>query len=133
MSYTRTTTVDGDFESVVESTVDALADEGFGVLADIDVQATFESKLDVEFRNYRILGACNPPLAHEGVSTDIELGALLPCNVVVYENDEGEVTVAVVDPGTLVGVADDPALDDIASQVDERFDRVLDVVGGMTD
>jgi uncharacterized protein (DUF302 family) len=128
MDYTMQTRVDGEFDAVVERTIDALEDEGFGVLCDIDVRATFAEKLDEEFRDYRILGACNPKLAYEGLEDEIELGALLPCNVVVYETDGGEVAVSAVDPERLVGIADNSDLDRIAEEVAERFERVLDAV-----
>ncbi len=121
-------TVDAEFDRAVETTVDALGDEGFGVLCDIDVRATFEEKLDREFRQYRILGACNPALAHEGLTEEPGLGTLLPCNVVVYETDDGEVVVSAVDPRELVGIADNEALDSIATEVHDRFERVLTVV-----
>jgi uncharacterized protein (DUF302 family) len=121
-------TVDAEFDRAVETTMDALGDEGFGVLCDIDVRATFEEKLDREFRQYRILGACNPALAHEGLTEEPGLGTLLPCNVVVYETDDGEVVVSAVDPRELVGVAGNPALDSIATEVHDRFERVLTVV-----
>ncbi|WP_158237343.1 DUF302 domain-containing protein [Halegenticoccus soli] len=116
--------MDEDFDEVVEATIGALEGQGFGVLCDIDVRATLKEKLDEEFRRYRILGACNPQLAHEGLTEEIELGALLPCNLVVYESDDG-VVVSAVDPAELVGVADNPALDSIADEVHERFERVL--------
>jgi uncharacterized protein (DUF302 family) len=125
MVYTIDETVDGEFGSVVEETVDALEAEGFGVLCDIDVQATFAKKLDAEFRRYRILGACNPALAKQGLELDVRLGALLPCNVVVYETDDGEVGVSAVDPETLLSVVDDPELDEIGAEVRERFERVV--------
>lgn len=125
MEYTRETVVSGDFDDVVDATVTALEDEGFGVLSDVDVRATFAQKLDEEFRQYRILGACNPPLAHEGLTDDIKLGTLLPCNVVVYEGDDGDVVVSAVDARQLVGIADSEALDAIAAEVDDRFERVL--------
>lgn len=128
MKYTIQTSVPGDFDQVVETTIDALKDEGFGVLCDINVQATLEEKLGVEFRQYRILGACNPALAHEGLNEEIELGALLPCNVIVYETDDGEVKVSAVDPQQLVGIADNDALDSIATEVHDRFERVLSTV-----
>lgn len=118
--------VDGDFDEAVERTVDALGAEGFGVLSDIDVRATFAEKLDVEFRRYRILGACDPQLAHGGLEDELELGALLPCNVVVYETDDGDVVVSAVDPEQLVGITGNPALDSIAEEVSGRFERVLD-------
>ncbi|MDL5363208.1 DUF302 domain-containing protein [Halalkalicoccus sp. NIPERK01] len=125
MKYTIQTSVSNDFDQVVETTIDALKDEGFGVLCDIDVQATFKEKLGEEFRQYRILGACNPALAHEGLNEEIELGALLPCNVIVYETDDGDVIVSAVDPQQLVGIADNEALDSIANEVHDRFERVL--------
>ncbi|MFC6941973.1 DUF302 domain-containing protein [Salinirubellus sp. GCM10025818] len=128
MGYTMQETVDAEFDRAVETTVDALGDEGFGVLCDIDVRATFEEKLDREFRQYRILGACNPALAHEGLTEEPGLGTLLPCNVVVYETDDGEVVVSAVDPRELVGIADNEALDSIATEVHDRFERVLTVV-----
>ena len=128
MSYTVHREVDGEFDAVVESTIATLKDEGFGVLCDIDVQKTLKENLGEEFRNYRILGACNPQLAHQALGVEIELGALLPCNVIVYESDEGDVVVSAVDPEQLVGVADNPALDSIASEVHERFERVLSAV-----
>jgi uncharacterized protein (DUF302 family) len=115
----------GEFDDVVETTIDALKDEGFGVLCDIDVQATLEEKLGEEFRQYRILGACNPTLAHEGLNEEIELGALLPCNVIVYETDDGDVIASAVDPQQLVGMADNEALDSITTEVHDRFERVL--------
>jgi uncharacterized protein (DUF302 family) len=117
--------VDGAFDETVETTVAALEAEGFGVLCDIDVRATFEEKLGEEFRQYRILGACNPALAHEGLAEEIELGAVLPCNVIVYETDDGDVVVSAVDPQQLVGIADNEALDSIATEVHDRFERVL--------
>jgi uncharacterized protein (DUF302 family) len=128
MDYTIQTTVAADFDAVVDATTDALAEEGFGVLCDIDVQATFAEKLDEEFSQYRILGACNPALAHEGLTEDPALGALLPCNVVVSEAEDGRVVVRAVDPGELVGIAENAALDDIAAEVSDRYERVVDAV-----
>ena len=128
MSYTLQTTVAAEFADAVDATVEALENEGFGVLCDIDVQATLEEKLGVEFRRYRILGACNPALAHQAMAEEITLGALLPCNVIVYETDDGDVVVATVDPKQLVAVADNDGLTEIAADVRERFERVLDSV-----
>ncbi|MBP1986864.1 DUF302 domain-containing protein [Halolamina salifodinae] len=129
MSYTLDVTVDGTFDNVVDETVDALEEEGFGVLCDIDVQATLAKKLDADFRNYRILGACNPPLAKQALETETRLGALLPCNVIVYETDDGDVGVSAVDPGELLSVVDNPELDEVATDVGERFERVLGELG----
>ena len=128
MKYTIQTKIDGEFDDVVDATNAALKDEGFGVLCDIDIQATLKEKLGEEFRQYRILGACNPPLAYEGLSAETELGALLPCNVIVYETDDGVIVVSAVDPEQLVGIADNDALDSVATEVSERFDRVLAAV-----
>ncbi|WP_158059489.1 DUF302 domain-containing protein [Halorussus halophilus] len=125
MDYTMRKQVDDEFDMVVEKTMSALEEEGFGVLCDIDVQTTFAEKLDEEFRQYRILGACNPQLAFEGLADEIELGALLPCNVIVYETDDG-VTVSAVDPKQLVGITENPNLDSISQEVADRFERVLD-------
>lgn len=126
MGYTIQKRVDGSFDDVVEKTVAALEEEGFGVLCDIDVRATFAKKLDKEYRQYRILGACNPQLAYEGLEEEIELGALLPCNVIVYEEDDGTTVVSAVDPTQLVGITDNPDLDSISEDVSDRFERVLD-------
>ena len=126
--HTTATTVAGPFDAVVERTVDALAEEGFGVLTDIDVKATFAEKLDQEFRRYRILGACNPPLAYEALGQELSLGTLLPCNVVVYETDDGDVRVEAVDPEALLGLVDDDDLAPVAAEVAERLERALEAV-----
>lgn len=130
MSYTMDVELSGDFDRVVDRTETALSEEGFGVLCDIDVRAAFAEKLDLEgaFRQYRILGACNPALAHEALNEETNLGALLPCNVVVYETDDGTVGVSAVDPTTLLGVVDDADFDHLADEVRERFERVLAAV-----
>lgn len=130
MVYTLDRTVSGDFENIVDETIAALEDEGFGVLCDIDVQATLKQKLDVDFRQYRILGACNPEQAHQGLQDELLLGTLLPCNVVVYETDDGDVGVSAIDPGQLVSVTDNDALEGIAADVHQSFERVLDEVEG---
>ncbi|EMA42068.1 DUF302 domain-containing protein [Halococcus hamelinensis] len=126
MSYTTQKQVDGQFNDVIEQTISALENEGFGVLCDIDVQATFAEKLNEEFRQYRILGACNPELAYQGLEEEPELGALLPCNVIVYEKDDKQVIVSAIDPNQLIGVTDNSNLSSIAMDVSDRFERVLD-------
>lgn len=130
MSYVVSRTMDGSFESVVERVEDELAEEGFGVLCDIDVSATLEKKLGIEdFRDYRILGACNPPLAHEAMTEEVDLGALLPCNVIVYEGDGGDgIVVSAIDPETMLSLVENEALDPIAADIKERLVRVLDAV-----
>jgi uncharacterized protein (DUF302 family) len=113
------------FESVLPRVREALKGEGFGVMAEIDVQATLAERLGVERGKYVILGACNPPLAHEAMTAEPDLGVLLPCNLVVYEN--GETTrVAAVNAGAMLGVVGNPALDAIAADVGARLARVLD-------
>lgn len=128
MTYTITTTIDAQFDDVVDAVTTALQDEGFGILSDIDVQTTLKKKLDVDLDRYRILGACNPPLAHEGLGEEPELGALLPCNVIVYETDGGDVVVSAVNPKQLVGIAENSDLDEIAGDVHDRFERVIATV-----
>ncbi|MDT3437513.1 DUF302 domain-containing protein [Haloarcula sp. 1CSR25-25] len=128
MTYTITTTIDAPFDDAVAAVMTALQDEGFGILCDIDVKTTLKEKLDVDVDQYRILGACNPPLAHEGLVEEPDLGALLPCNVVVYETDAGDVVVSAVDPQQLVAITENSELDGIATEVHERFERVLAVV-----
>ena len=128
MTYTITTTVDAQFDDVIAEVTDALEDEGFGILANINVQTTLKEKLDVDVDQYQILGACNPALAHQGLVEEPELGALLPCNVIVYEADDG-IVVSAVDPEQLLNVADNPQLEEISTDVHERFERVITAVG----
>ncbi|TYL37930.1 hypothetical protein CV102_14510 [Natronococcus pandeyae] len=126
MSYTLNKRVDGEFDDVVERTISELEDAGFGVLCDIDVQATLEKKLGESFRQYRILGACNPELAHQGLEAELELGALLPCNVIVYEADDGDVVVSPVAPEELLAVTGNSELDSIGEEVRGQFEQVLE-------
>ncbi|AKH97606.1 DUF302 domain-containing protein [Halanaeroarchaeum sulfurireducens] len=130
MPYTKRIEIHGTFDDIVDEVVEALNEEGFGVLSDIDFQATFANKLGEDIQQYRVLGACHPPAAFEGVSVEPELGALLPCNVAIHETADGTVVVSAVDPSTLIGLTDNPDLDDIVDTIDERFDRVLDSLSG---
>jgi len=118
-------TVDLGFEEAVETVTEELGKEGFGVLTEIDVQATLKKKLGEDMRPYKILGACNPPLAHQAVSAVPEIGLLLPCNVLVRETDEGTVRVSFMDPGSVLGLVDNPDIEPLAAQVKERLERVL--------
>ncbi|WP_436930603.1 DUF302 domain-containing protein [Halosimplex halobium] len=129
-TYTLDRTVETSFEEAVEETTQALADEGFGVLCDIDVQQKLEDELGEDFRQYRILGACNPPLAHQALTEELKLGALLPCNVIVYETDEEVVGVSAVDPDELLSVVDSGELESVASDVQSRMERALDSISG---
>ena len=117
--------VDLGFEEAVETVTEELGKEGFGVLTEIDVQATLKKKLGEDMRPYKILGACNPPLAHQAVSAVPEIGLLLPCNVLVRENDEGRVRVSFMDPGSVLGLVDNPDVEPLAAEVKERLERVL--------
>jgi uncharacterized protein (DUF302 family) len=114
-----------DYDDAVERTVAALADEGFGVLTEIDVAATLKKKLDVDFRRYRILGACNPPLAHQALSHELFLGALLPCNVLVIDDEAGGSIVAAFKPSEGFQMVDNPDMGPVAQEVEERLERVL--------
>ncbi len=113
------------YESAIERVKSLLKDEGFGILCEIDVAKTLQEKLGVTFRPYRILGACNPTLAHQALSTDGQLGLLLPCNLVVQE-EGGNTIVSAIDTRALMSVTKDPSLLPIADEVNERLNRVLD-------
>lgn len=125
--YGISTTLNLPYDQAVAKTTEALKAEGFGVLTEIDVKATMKKKLDVDFRRYVILGACNPPLAHQALSSELELGLLLPCNVIVYENDEGGSVVSAMDPQVVIGsVVKNPAMETVAREVTARLHRVID-------
>ena len=124
MDYTISAQVDTGFEQTIENVTEELEEEGFGVLTDIDVQKTIEKKLGEDYRKYRILGACNPEFAHEAMEEETAIGAVLPCNVIVYE-DSGKVFVEAVDPEELVSVTENSELDELASEVKERMNRVV--------
>lgn len=115
------------YEEVLAALPDLLKAEGFGVLTQIDVKDTLKQKLGVNFRRYKILGACNPPLAHRALTAELEIGVMLPCNVIVYEGDDGKAVVVAIDPMQTVAAANE-RLVPIASEVRERLARVLEKV-----
>jgi uncharacterized protein (DUF302 family) len=128
MSYYISRTIESRFDNAVAKVVDALKGEGFGVLTDIDVAATMKQKLGIEFRPYRILGACNPPLAYKALTTEDKVGVMLPCNVIVQEAGEGKVEVAAIDPRTAMESAGNPALTDLANEVADKLARVISAI-----
>lgn len=115
-----------NYEEAREAIIAALKQEGFGVLTEIDVRATMKAKLDLDWRKYTILGACNPPLAHKALTNEIEIGLLLPCNVVVYEADEGGSVVSVMNALAAMEFTGNPALKSVAEDATARLKRALD-------
>jgi len=122
--YGFSVVVPGSFDDVVEKTTEALKTEGFGVLTEIDVKATLKKKLDVERKPYKILGACNPVLANQALTSEPDIGLLLPCNVVVREEDNGSVTVLFMDPEAVLQLVDRKEVAELASQVREKLQKV---------
>lgn len=129
MNYTEqmgmTTYLDTDYDTALTRVTEALKAEGFGVLTEIDVKDTLKKKLDVDFRPYKILGACNPPLAHRALTAAPEVGLLLPCNVTVTRLDDGRVQVSIVDPLAMMSVVPSAELEPIANEARERLSRVI--------
>ena len=121
MAYYFSKVTDLPFDDAVARTVEVLKAHGFGVLTDIDVKATLKSKLNVDFRNYRILGACNPPSAYEALQAEDKIGLMLPCNVIVQETPEGTVEVAAIDPIASMQAVQNPALESVAREVQAKL------------
>ena len=118
--------VSTDFDTTIDKVTAALGDEGFGVLTEIDVAATLKKKLDVDMPRYRILGACNPPLAHQAVSAVPEIGLLLPCNVLVREDEAGSVHVSFMDPVSVMGMVGEEGVEPLAQEVKSRLRTVME-------
>lgn len=122
-------TLNVSYEQAVDQVTAALKGQGFGVLTEIDVKATFKKRLDVDFRRYVILGACNPNLAYQALQTQLEIGLLLPCNVIVYEKDAGQTTISIVDPISMLGIVQSDELDPVADEARRRLQIVIDNLG----
>jgi len=123
--YGFTKKIDTDYDDAIERVREALMDEGFGVLTEIDVKATLKAKLDVDFRRYMILGACNPPFAHNALSAELDIGLLMPCNVIVYENDGGGSTVGMIDASMMATATGNDSLGPLADDVNAKLKKVL--------
>jgi uncharacterized protein (DUF302 family) len=128
-AYGLRTEIGIPYDQAVETVTAALKEEGFGILTSIDVKETLKKKLDVDFRRYIILGACNPPLAHRALTAETEIGLMLPCNVVVYEKDDGGTVVAAMAPLAALGIVESEALHEVAKDADARLRRVVNALG----
>ena len=125
MQYYISTKLGMPFDEAIELVTEKLKEQGFGVLTEIDVKATMKKKLDVDFYNYKILGACNPPFAYKALLAEDKIGVMLPCNVIVQEKEKGTVEVSAVDPRASMQAVENPALSDIADEITNRLENVI--------
>ena len=126
MSYTLDKIVNLSFDDAINKITEELKKEGFGILTDIDVRATLKKKLDVDFRQYRILGACNPPFAYQALQAEDKIGAMLPCNVVVQEKENGKIEISAIDPISSMQAVQNEKLLNIAKQIRNKLKKVID-------
>ena len=126
MEYYFSKTIAGSFDDAIQKVTEALKSEGFGILTEIDIKATLKKKLDVDFYNYKILGACNPPFAYKALLAEDKIGILLPCNVIVQERTAGQVEVSAVDPSASMQSIENKELHDIAAEVGARLQKVIE-------
>ncbi len=126
MNYYFNKIMKGTFEDVIEKVTQGLKDEGFGILTEIDVKETLKKKLDVDFKKYRILGACNPPYAHKALQAEDKIGTMLPCNVIVQEIEEGVIEVAAVNPMASMQAVENKILAEIASDISAKLENVIE-------
>ncbi|WP_431854302.1 DUF302 domain-containing protein [Azospirillum sp.] len=129
MTYHFSRMIDLPFDDAIAATTDALKKHGFGVLTEIDIQATLKKKLDVDYRPYRILGACNPQMAYQALQAEDKIGTMLPCNVIVQQREDGKVEVSAVDPVSSMQAIDNPKLADTAGKVRDMLRQVIDEIG----
>jgi len=127
-NYTFGKNLNTDFDQAIDLVKQALADEGFGVLTEIDVAATMKKKLDLDMKPYRILGACNPSFAHQAIEVNPSIGSLLPCNVVVRKNEDDSVYVEFMDPESVLGIVNDPVITKVGTEVKAKLVRVMDAL-----
>jgi len=125
MSYYITTKTTKTYEEAIDKVTSELKKEGFGILTEIDVKETLKKKLDVDFRRYKILGACNPPYAYQALQAEDKIGLMLPCNVIVQETPDGEIEVSAIDPLASMQAIDNPILDEIATQIKTKLQTVI--------
>ena len=126
MNYYFNKTLNEDFEKVIEKVTEELKREGFGILTEIDVKQTLKKKLDVDFRKYRILGACNPPYAHEALKAEDKIGTMLPCNVIVQEIEAGTIEVAAVNPMASMQAVENEKLNEVANEITAMLENVIE-------
>jgi len=126
MKYYFSKKVDLDFDEAIEKVTKELKEEGFGVLTEIDVKATLKKKLDVDFQNYRILGACNPGFAYKALQAENKIGTMLPCNVIVQELEDGSIEVSAIDPVASMQAVDNEQLPEVASEVRKKLSKVIE-------
>ncbi|TYQ00259.1 uncharacterized protein (DUF302 family) [Tenacibaculum adriaticum] len=126
MSYYYSKTVSGEFDKIEEKVTNLLKEEGFGVLTEIDIQQTLKKKLDVDFRKYKILGACNPPFAYKALQAEDKIGLMLPCNVILQEATDKNIEVSAINPSTSMDTVGNPKLTSVAEQVSEKLKKVID-------
>jgi len=126
MAYYFSKTLDMSFDNAIEHVTERLGNEGFGIITEIDVTATFKKKLDVDFKNYRILGACSPSHAYKALSSEDKVGTMLPCNVIVQDTEDGKVEVAAIDPIASMMAVDNIKLGDVALEIQSKLQKVID-------
>ncbi|WP_016988095.1 DUF302 domain-containing protein [Flavobacterium sp. ACAM 123] len=128
MEYYFNKTINDSFENAIEKVTEALKVEGFGILTEIDIKAILKKKLDVDYYNYTILGACNPPFAYKALLAEDKIGTMLPCNVIVQEKVKGQVEVSAVDPAASMQAVDNVALTEIATEIRDRLQKVINTL-----
>lgn len=125
MNYGISKTVNMEYQEAIEKVTERLQEQGFGILTTIDVKETLKKKLDIDFPRYIILGACNPTFAHKALEAEIEIGLLLPCNVIVYENKEKKIVISAIDPEAMISISDNVTLKGIAKEIRSKIEAVI--------